>query len=112
MGRTIDESREALRDPVLRRAMFGAFLNFHVWVLTAMLGALASWVWATDDSVKALQQDVQHREEVIQAIPRIERDIEVLKEKAQSAEKVAVSANQKLDRITELMMGLHGNGRN
>lgn len=95
---------------MLRRAFFGAFLNFHVWMLTAALGFLASWVWATDDAVKQTRQEVQSRTAIIHAIPEIQRDVEVLKEKALQQEKAAASTNQKLDKITDLL--LNNNHRN
>ena len=107
MGR---DGQEVMRDPLLRKAFFGAFLNFHVWMLTAALGFLASWVWATDDAVKAQRQEIEHRAAIIEAIPEIQRDVEVLKEKAVQQEKAATAANHKLDKITDLLLNDRHNG--
>lgn len=104
------DTQELLRDPILRRALFGAFVNFHVWVLTALLGFLAAWVWATDDTVKSVKQEVNGRAAVIQSIPQIRQDIEVLREKANQQEKAAIETNRKLDKITDLLLDDRHNG--
>mgnify|MGYP001612468593 FL=1 len=105
-----ERGQEALRDPVLRRAVFGAFVNFHMWVLTALLGFLAAWVWATDDTVKSVKQEQANHTVVIQAIPEIQQDIEVLKEKAETREKLQNEANQKLNKITDLLLDSRQHG--
>jgi len=86
-----------MSDPILRKIIVGEFVKFHIWVISALIVGLFGWVWNTSAQVSENTNQGTRHEQALRALPQIQTDVEVIKERQKNMEGKVAEVNHKLD---------------